>query len=144
MTRVTLQFRSTQMCRGAPFIVDDASAHAVGFILAQKDGAVAGTGDPGWPERAFDTAGITPKAFGATTSTIRALLCDRHRRPYVSVFEKRFCHSSRQTNATMRGGKGWNIALVHRVAAPKEHRIRHPGAIEMRASRLGIFSRVDI
>ena len=46
MTRVTLQFRSTQMCRGAPFIVDDALAHAVGFILAQKDGAVAGIGDP--------------------------------------------------------------------------------------------------
>src|SRR6478735_1077012 len=53
MTRVTLQFRSTQMCRGAPFIVDDASAHAVGFILAQKDGAVAGIGDTGWPVRAF-------------------------------------------------------------------------------------------
>src|SRR6266571_287692 len=65
MPRVTLQFRSAQMCRGAPFIVDDAPLHAVGFILAQKDGAVAGIGDPGWPERAFNTAGITPKAFGA-------------------------------------------------------------------------------
>ena len=42
MTRVALQFRSTQMCRGAPFIIDDASLHAVRFILAQKDGAVAG------------------------------------------------------------------------------------------------------
>ena len=59
MARVALQFFSAQMCRGAPFIVDDALAHAVGFILAQKDGAVAGIGDPGWPERAFNTAGIT-------------------------------------------------------------------------------------
>ena len=44
----------------------------------------------------------------------------------------------------MRGGKGWNIALVHRVAAPEEHRIRHPGPIKMRASRLGIFPRINI
>ena len=184
MPRVTLQFLSAQMCRGAPFIVDDASLHAVRFILAQKDGAVAGIGDPGWPERAFNTAGITPKAFGATTSTVRALLCDGngahrsdapylfprvlvgrtilctpfipftwrratllcygHRRPYVSVFEKRSSHASRQANATMRGGKGRNVPLVHRVAAPEEHRIRHPGAIKMCASRLGIFSSVDI
>ena len=63
MPRVTLQFRSAQMCRGAPFIVDDAPLHAVGFILAQKDGAVAGIGDPGWPERAFNTAGIHPESF---------------------------------------------------------------------------------
>src|SRR6266404_3794845 len=130
MTRVTLQFRSTQMCRGAPFIVDDASAHAVGFILAQKDGAVAGIGDTAWPVRAFDTAGITPKAFGATSFAIRALLCYRHRRSYGCVFEKRFCHSSRQTNATMRRGKGRNIALMHRVAAPEKHGIRHSGAIK--------------
>ena len=144
MPRVTLQFRSAQMCRGAPFIVDDAPLHAVGFILAQKDGAVAGIGDPGWPERAFNTAGITPKAFGATTSTMRALLCDGYRSSYRCVFEERSGHSSRQTNATMRCGKGWNIPLVHRVAAPEEHRIRHPGAIEMRPFRAGIFSRVDI
>jgi hypothetical protein len=51
------------MCRGAPFIVDDASLHAVRFILAQKDGAVAGIGDPGWPERAFNTAGIIDAGY---------------------------------------------------------------------------------
>jgi hypothetical protein len=45
MTRVTLQFFRAQVRRGTPFIVDDAWAHAVGFILAQKDGAVAGIGD---------------------------------------------------------------------------------------------------
>ena len=82
MTRVTLQFLSAQVHRADALIVDDASLHAVGFILAQKDGAVAGIGlsvvalakadDPGWPERALNTAGITPKAFGATTSTIPA------------------------------------------------------------------------
>ena len=74
MTRVTLQFLSAQVHRADALIVDDASLHAVGFILAQKDGAVAGIGlsvvalakadDPGWPERALNTAGITPKAFG--------------------------------------------------------------------------------
>src|SRR2546423_1410020 len=49
MTRVTLQFFGAQVRRGTPFIVDDASAHTVGFILAQKDGAVAGTGDTAGP-----------------------------------------------------------------------------------------------
>ena len=72
MTRVTLQFLSAQVHRADALIVDDASLHAVEFILAQKDGAVAGIGDPGWPERALNTAGITPKAFGAATSTIPA------------------------------------------------------------------------
>jgi len=51
------------MCRGAPLIVDDASLHAGGFILAQTDGAVAGIGDPGWPERALNTAGITDAGY---------------------------------------------------------------------------------
>src|SRR5437660_10542291 len=141
MTRVALQFLSAQVHRGTPFIVDDASAHAAGFILAQKGGAVAGIGDGGWPERAFDTPGITSKAFGAATSSIRALFCDGYRSSYGCVFEKRFCHSSRQTNATMRRGKGRNIALVHRVPPPEQHRIRHSRAIKLRASRLAIFPR---
>jgi hypothetical protein len=33
---------------------------------------------------------------------------------------------------------------MHRVAAPEKHRIRHAGAIVVRAGRLGIFPRVDI
>ena len=37
----------------------------------------------------------------------------------------------------MRCGKRWNITLVHRVAAPEEHRIRHFRAIEMRARAAG-------
>src|SRR5437016_4179414 len=95
-------------------------------------------------ERASNTSDISPKAFGTTTSTIRALLCDRHWRSDRGVFEKRPRHSFRQTNATMRCRKGRNIALVHRVAASEEHRIRHPGTIEMRPFRAGIFSHVDI
>jgi len=63
MARVTLQFFGAQVRRGTPFIVDDASAHAVGFILAQKDGAVAGISDPCWPERAFDTAGSADAGY---------------------------------------------------------------------------------
>ena len=63
MARVTLQFFGAQVRRGTPFIVNDASAHAVGFILAQKDGAVGGIGDTGWLERAFHTPGIIDAGY---------------------------------------------------------------------------------
>jgi tetraacyldisaccharide-1-P 4'-kinase len=51
-------------------IIDNALLHAPSEILAQKSCAVAGIGDPGWFRRAVKHAGITPKAFGATTQTI--------------------------------------------------------------------------
>src|SRR5207245_6229284 len=89
-------------------------------------------------------AGITPKAFGATTCTIRALLGDRHRRTDGGIFKKPNRHLSWQTNTTMRCGKGGNVALMHRVTASEKHRIRHSGAIEMRTFRLVILSRIDI
>ena len=40
MARITLQFLSAQCAAALSLIVDDASLHAVEFILAQKDGAV--------------------------------------------------------------------------------------------------------
>src|SRR5882724_2476948 len=72
------------------------------------------------------------------------LLCDGDRRSYGSVFEKPNRHLSGQPNAAVRCGKRRNISLMHRVAASEEHRIRHSGAIKMRALRLGIFSGIDI
>jgi hypothetical protein len=63
MARVTLQFLSAQVHRARALITDDASLHAVGFILAQKNGAVAGIGDSGRPERAFNTAGIPDAGY---------------------------------------------------------------------------------
>ncbi len=72
MARVALQFRSAQVDRADALIIDDASLHAVEFILAQKDGAVAGIGDPSWPERAFNTASITPKVSGLQLPLSRA------------------------------------------------------------------------
>ena len=58
------------MHRAEALIIDDASLHAVGFILAQKHEAVAGIGDPGRESSRPKVAGITPKAFGATTSRL--------------------------------------------------------------------------
>src|SRR5436309_14656409 len=95
MARVTLQFFGAQVRRGTPFIVDDASAHAVGFILAQKDGAVGGIGDTGWLERAFHTAGIIDAGYnfhypGFTLLPSPAFLLRRFRRtvsPFLSANE---------------------------------------------------------
>src|SRR5437879_9244585 len=67
------------------------------------------------------------------------LLCYCDRGANRSIFKKSYGHLSRQTNATVRRGKGWNIALVHRVSPSKEHRIRHSRAIEMAPLRTGIF-----
>src|SRR5436190_23466787 len=96
-----------------------------------------------WPERVFNTAGI-PERIRGYKFHYPALLRDRHRRADRGVFEKPNRHLSGQPNATMRCGKGWNIALMHRVTASEKHRIRHSGAIEMRTFRLGILSRIDI
>jgi len=44
----------------------------------------------------------------------------------------------------VRRGIRWNVTLVHRVAAPEEHRVRHFRAIEMRAPWLAILARIDV
>ena len=44
----------------------------------------------------------------------------------------------------MRCGIRWNIALVHRVAAPEEHGIRHFRTIEMGARRPSVLTRIDV
>ncbi len=53
-------------------------------------------------------------------------------------------HSFRQANTTVGGGKGWHIALMHRVAAPEEHGIRHLRAIEMRSRWTPVLPRVNV
>ena len=44
----------------------------------------------------------------------------------------------------MRCGKWRNITLVHRVAAPEEHGVRHLRAIEVRAWRPAILARINV
>jgi len=61
------------------------------------------------------------------------LLRDLYRRADGGVFVKCTRHSLRQTNTTVRGGKGGHITLMHRVAAPEEHGIGHLRTVEMRA-----------
>jgi hypothetical protein len=56
------------------------------------------------------------------------------------MFEKQCCHSSGQTDATM-GRREWrDVALMHRVTASEEHRIRHSRAIEMGSFWLTVLS----
>jgi hypothetical protein len=62
------------------------------------------------------------------------------RRSDRSMFEKQYRHSSRQTDATVRRREWWDIALMHRVTASEEHRVRHSRAIEMGPFRLAVFS----
>ena len=51
---------------------------------------------------------------------------------------------SRQTNATVRRGKGRHIALMHRVAASEKHGIRHLRTVEMRPCGTPILSSVNV
>ena len=57
-----------------------------------------------------------------------------------SVFEKPYGHLPRQTDATVRRGKWWDITLVHGITTSEKHRVRHPRAIEMRPFRTKILS----
>ena len=67
-----------------------------------------------------------------------------HRRAGLGVIEKDFRHPFWQADATVRGRVRRHVALVHRVAAPEKHRVRHPRSIVMRARRFGILAHVDI
>src|SRR5437867_9897646 len=65
------------------------------------------------------------------TASPTALLCDRHGRADGSLFKKPYRHLTRQADATVRRGKGWNVPLMHCITASEEHGIWHPGAIKM-------------
>src|SRR5262249_17880132 len=69
-----------------------------------------------------------------------ALLCYCDRGANRGIFKKLNGHASRQTDAAVRRGEGRNVALVHCVSSPKEHRVRHSRAIEMAPFRTDIFS----
>jgi hypothetical protein len=73
-----------------------------------------------------------------------SFLLHNHRSPGLGVIEKNLSHSFRQTDATMGRRVGWDVPLVHRVAAPEKHRERHPRPIVMGARRSGILAHVDI
>src|SRR5215831_11334777 len=61
-----------------------------------------------------------------------------------SILEKPYRHLSRQTDATVRRGKGRDVSLMHCITASKEHRIGHSRAIEMTSFRTAVLSCVDI
>src|SRR6266498_3071793 len=88
--------------------------------------------------------GVTIMRSRGTNVRLSELLFDGHRRPYGSVFEKWSRHSSRQADAAMRRSVRRNIALVHRVATPEEHGVRHLRAIEMRARRPAILTHINV
>ncbi|MFZ1219011.1 MAG: hypothetical protein WAO00_06935 [Chthoniobacterales bacterium] len=71
-------------------------------------------------------------------------LLHNHGSPGLGVIEKNLSHSFRQADATMGGRVGWDVPLVHRVAAPEKHSERHPRPIVMGARGSGILAHVDI
>jgi hypothetical protein len=73
-----------------------------------------------------------------------AFLLHDHRRTGGRVIEKGLRHFFRDPNATMRRGVGRDVALVHRVTATEEHRVRHPRAVVMSPLRLGILAGIDV
>ena len=77
-------------------------------------------------------AGITRKHSGLQPLMFE-LLSDPYRCADGGILVKSSRHSFRQPNTTVGRGKGRHIALMHRVAAPEEHGIRHLRTIEMRA-----------
>ena len=110
--------------------------------LAQSPGAVAGIGEA-----------VKPNPLSAGRHRLKAsdrqpplfeLLSDPYRCADGGVLVKSSRHSFRQTNTTVGSGKGRHIALMHRVAAPEKHGIRHLRTVEMRAWWTPILPRVNV
>src|SRR5947208_9937952 len=89
-------------------------------------GTVAGIGGPGSSGRSIQWE--QQHRCRRQLSALSELFRHRDWSSNGSVFKKSYCHLARQTDATVRRGKRWDIALMHRVTASEEHRIRHPRA----------------
>jgi hypothetical protein len=71
-------------------------------------------------------------------------LLDDNRRSNFRCVEKCLRHFFGDANTTVRCRVRRDVALMHRVTAAEEHRIRHPRPIVMRAGRFGILAHIDI
>jgi hypothetical protein len=71
-------------------------------------------------------------------------LLHNNRRPNFRCVEKWLRHSDRDANAAVRCGVGRDVALMHRVTAAKEHRVRHARAIIMGAGWFRILAHIDV
>lgn len=71
-------------------------------------------------------------------------LPDNHRGAVGRVIEKRLGHSRGEANATMGGGVGRDVSLVHRIAAAEKHRVGHARAIVMAAGRFTVLAGIDV
>ena len=74
----------------------------------------------------------------------RRLFLDDDRRAFGSGIEEMRRHSLWHADATVRGGKGRNISLVHCVTAVEMHAIGHACAIKVCSARFTVFAYVDV